>query len=402
MNNFYLALFLLACFSTWEVIQAQNNIEVKGRVKFLDNRKEFKITALQREGIKKKVLAESIVNPSELTYQLSFTIDKPGEVEINCGQWQSVNIWAEDEDLNIDFRGSDTAKVKIKKNPYVYINGGKKNEIMNFINWESYRNYQNMIAISQNVYHTPINDEAEKQKLARWLYDANSEDFSARMLYYIQHYANRSSVLAAIRRLNPDKYKKEINIALTTLAQTCPQLVADYRKKAARDKNMRERMSPGRPLPNFEAQLVEKHKKVSPADYKGKVLVLDFWASWCGPCRQEIPSLKKCHEAFEGQDVAFLSISIDTKQANWKKAMKEENMPWDQAIVPNGGKEIMELYQFSSIPFIIIIDKEGDIYAKNVRGEKIIQAIQEVLDGKKAPARKTVKTIGSTMMGTAM
>lgn len=82
--------------------------------------------------------------------------------------------------------------------------------------------------------------------------------------------------------------------------------------------------------------------------------------------------------------------------------MKEENMPWDQAIVPNGGKEIMELYQFSSIPFIIIIDKEGDIYAKNVRGEKIIQAIQEVLDGKKAPARKTVKTIGSTMMGTAM
>lgn len=176
-----------------------------------------------------------------------------------------------------------------------------------------------MIAISQNVYHTPINDEAEKQKLAMLLYDANSEDFSARMLYYIQHYANRSSVLAAIRRLNPDKYKKEINIALTTLAQTCPQLVADYRKKAARDKNMRERMSPGRPLPNFEAQLVEKHKKVSPADYKGKVLVLDFWASWCGPCRQEIPSLKKCHEAFEGQDVAFLSISIDTKQANWKK-----------------------------------------------------------------------------------
>ena len=233
MNNFYLALFLLACFSTWEVIQAQNNIEVKGRVKFLDNRKEFKITALQREGIKKKVLAESIVNPSELTYQLSFTIDKPGEVEINCGQWQSVNIWAEDEDLNIDFRGADTAKVKIKNPPYVYINGGKKNEIMNFINWESYRNYQNMIAISQNVYHTPINDEAEKQKLAMLLYDANSEDFSARMLYYIQHYANRSSVLAAIRRLNPDKYKKEINIALTTLAQTCPQLVADYRKKSS-------------------------------------------------------------------------------------------------------------------------------------------------------------------------
>ena len=91
-------------------------------------------------------------------------------------------------------------------------------------------------------------------------------------------------------------------------------------------------------------------------------------------------------------------MSIDAKEDQWKKAMAEENMPWDQAIVPNAGKEVMELYQFSGIPFILVIDKEGNIYKKNVRGEAIKTALQEVLDGKTASPAQPKSVIGGSMM----
>ena len=381
---------------------AQHTIEVKGNVKFLDpGQKEFKVQAIQRDGFNKKVLAETVVDPTTKAYKLNITVDKPGVVNLDCGMWQSVNIWAENENLDIDFRGYDTARVKVKNPPYVYIRGGKNNEVMNWINWAGYRNYQNTIAVSQINYRSKFTDDKEKQNNAMKLYDAANEDFKAYMLYLMEHYADRASIMAAVSMMNAEKYEKEIDKTLAVLSKTYPQLVADYRKKAAEDKERRERMLPGKPLPEFEAK-TPKGKTIKPSDYKGKVLVLDFWASWCGPCRQEIPHLKDYYEYFKGKDVAFLSVSIDADRAKWEKAMKEEAMPWDQATVPNAGKEVMELYQFSGIPFILVIDKEGNIYKKTLRGEAIKEAVQEVLDGKKAEAPKAKQSIGMSMMGAAM
>lgn len=109
--------------------------------------------------------------------------------------------------------------------------------------------------------------------------------------------------------------------------------------------------------------------------------------------------MKKFYEEFKGQGVEFLSVSIDAKEEAWRKALKEENMAWPQGWVKDGGKEVMDLYQFGGIPFILVIDKDGNIYKKNVRGEGIKTAIQDCLDGKKASAPKA---ISMGMMGAAM
>lgn len=375
---------------------AQHSVTIKGNVKFIE--KDFKVSVYQRSGTDKKILAEVPVNEDH-TYSITVPFDKPGTATVDCGQWQGVDVWLEDENMDIDFRGIDTAKIKIKNPPYVYIRAGKKNEVMNLVNFVGYRGYQAMIAISQNVWKTKIEDQKEKSTLTNAMYDANYDNSDAWMKYIVEHYADMTSVLVPLSQLDEDKDVDLINATLSHLESTsesAKQIVADYRKKKAEEKEMRERMREGNPAPEFTFQN-EKGKTINIKKLKGKIIVLDFWASWCGPCRKEIPNVKKVYAEYKDKGIQFLSVSIDAKKEAWTKALKEEQMPWMQGWTPDAGKSVMNTYQFGGIPFIILIDKEGNIYRKNLRGEDIKNAIDDCLAGKKV-APKVVMSMGAAMM----
>lgn len=378
---------------------AQQTVTIQGKVKFVQD--GFKMQVYQREGTSKKVLAEVPVNADQ-TYKITVPVEKPGQAIVDCGKWQSVTVWLEDEDMDIDFRGYDTAKIKIKNPPFVYIRAGKKNELMNLMNFYNYRNYQTTIAISQTVWKAKLEDEKKSGEITYGLYNYTGEDNNAWMRYLTEHYSHLTSVLVPLSRLNDEKDADVINATLANLEKssaTGKQLVADYRKAQAEQKEKRERMKEGNPAPEFTFQNL-KGKDTKLSKYKGKVLVLDFWASWCGPCRMEIPNMKKYYEEFKGKGVEFLSVSIDAKKDAWTKALGEEKMAWQQGWVTDAGKSVMDTYQFGGIPYIILIDKEGKIYKKNLRGEKIKEAIEDCLAGKKDVAPKAMMGFG--MMGAAM
>ena len=361
---------------------AQNQVTIQGKVKFTD--KDFKVSVYQRIGREKKVLAETLVNDDN-TYSVTVQFDKPGMAIVDCGRWQSVNIWLDDENMDIDFRGVDTAKVKIKNPPYVYIRAGKKNEVMNLVNFAEYRTYQSMIAVSQNVWKAQIEDKKSKQELSSSLYEANIDNRSAWMHYIVENYADVPSVLVPLTLLDEEKDTELINKTLChleKLSSITKQLVADYRQNRAEEKMLRERMKEGNPAPEFTF-LNEKGKTVSINKLKGKIIVLDFWASWGGHCRREIPNIKKYYAEYKTKGVQFLSVSIDAKKDDWTKALKEEQMLWMQGWTPDSGKSVLKTYQFNGIPFIILIDKEGKIYRKYLRGEQIKKAIDDCLIGKR-------------------
>ena len=120
-------------------------------------------------------------------------------------------------------------------------------------------------------------------------------------------------------------------------------------------------------------------KTVSLASFRGKPLLLVFWASWCAPCRAEIPHLKKIYEKYHAQGLELLSVSVDSQKAAWEKALAETGMPWTQASDLKGLKsEVAKLYGIQGVPALWLLDSDGKILAVNLRGEQLDAKLQEV------------------------
>lgn len=372
-------IFLLGCMlllSMCTSSEQKQTITIQGKVEFPDN--QFNIEVIKRDQFDKVVVDSCKVN-EDGTYSIQLLVEEPGMYTLDCQKWQAVNFWAEDEDLVIDFRGMDTAKVKIKNPPYVHIYGGPNNELMNLVNWDDYRYYQQMIAISQNLHKIDI-DPLKRQEAFTSLFGALNEDRMARSRFLAKHYADRNSVLTILPGLRSSDDQLLVEEVLGQLEAKNPNyapLVA-FKTEREEKKLQTERVALGQPAPEFAYPTPDKQKTIGPQDFKGNYLVIDFWASWCGPCRKEMPNMKKAYEQFSGKGVSFFNVSIDSKEGDWLKALDEEKMPWDQVLAPEAGKEVMKLYQFSGIPFIVLLDKEGNILAKNLRGEQLIEKLKEV------------------------
>ena len=132
----------------------------------------------------------------------------------------------------------------------------------------------------------------------------------------------------------------------------------------------------GHEAPNFEL-ITSTGGKIALSSLRGKYVLIDFWASWCGPCRREIPNIKKVYAEFKDKGLQVVGVSIDNSDKAWRKALEEENIDYLQLYDPEGITS--KLYNYNGIPFIILISPEGIILEKGLRGENIREKITEYL-----------------------
>ena len=120
-------------------------------------------------------------------------------------------------------------------------------------------------------------------------------------------------------------------------------------------------------------------KPVQLSSLRGKVVLLDFWASWCAPCRQENPNVVKMYQEFHPKGFEILGVSLDRTKEDWLKAIKDDNLGWihvsDLQYWQNAAAR---LYGVNSIPQSFLLDKDGKIIAKGLRGEKLAAKLKEL------------------------
>lgn len=141
-----------------------------------------------------------------------------------------------------------------------------------------------------------------------------------------------------------------------------------------------EQTEKGRLAPDFTLSTPEG-EMVTLSKVSGKLKILDFWASWCGPCRLNNPALKKAYEQYHDRGLEIISVSLDDKSERWKEAIAKDGLTWINVSSLKGWKcDVARLYSVNAVPAIFIIDEENRIVATNLRGEKLVEFLEEKLN----------------------
>jgi peroxiredoxin len=139
-------------------------------------------------------------------------------------------------------------------------------------------------------------------------------------------------------------------------------------------KNQRSEQAPDFTMPDTEG------KPVSLSSFKGKYVLVDFWASWCGPCRQENPNVVRAYNQFKDKNFTILGVSLDKTKDAWLQAIEKDGLAWNHVSdLKYWDNAAAALYGVQSIPYNVLIDPNGKIIAEDLRGNDLISTLSSVL-----------------------
>ena len=183
-----------------------------------------------------------------------------------------------------------------------------------------------------------------------------------------------SGILQGTQKANSEAYVYYAGLYLDKYKETHPEQALDLERQL----DLISRFVKGGVAPNF-TQNDPDDQPVSLTDFRGKVILIDFWASWCGPCRRENPNVVKLYNQYHDKGFDILGVSLDNDRQRWLDAIAKDGLTWHHVSDLKGWKnEVAGMYSVTSIPHTVLLDREGRILGRNLRGQALEDKLAEV------------------------
>jgi len=274
------------------------------------------------------------------------------------------------EDVQLNYNFSDPASLAIE--------GSKDTQEMLKIEklMETYRLDVNKL--NEAYYAAMSNNDTEAIKKIQSDAMTLESNQSQRVKEMIGSMGDSFAPLAAVGLLNPKNDFPFIDELVTKLNDNYPGTVAILQMKQQLDE-MRA-LSVGQPAPEIELPS-PAGEMVKLSDLRGKYVLIDFWAAWCKPCRQENPNVVKLYNQYKDKGFEVFGVSLDRTKEDWVKAIADDKLTWTQVSdLKYFNSAAAELYQIQAIPATYMIDPDGKIIAKDLRGPSLENKLAELFD----------------------
>jgi len=247
------------------------------------------------------------------------------------------------------------------------------------------------ISVDYNRLNSPvIKGSASSQLLYETFntldsYDVKLEQYKKKIeeekkKYLVDLIKNNPSSLVNIMFLEQINIEENLPIVKIAVEQMQKQYPDNkWVKEVSAKINNQSTLGPGTEAPEINLPNPDG-QNIALSSLRGKVVLIDFWASWCGPCRGESPNMVKLYNKFKPKGFEIYSVSLDKDKAPWVKAIKDDKLNWTHVSeLKFWESEVVSLYKFEGIPFTVLIDKNGKVIAKGLRGDALDAKLTEIL-----------------------
>lgn len=289
--------------------------------------------------------------------------------------------------------GTENIHIILKNNSdiKVYGDGSKLKEFCNFVGSNESKAMNDFSHISEkwNVKSdsaiTAIKADPSREPVVNDYMTQEFQKFNSELQGFIGANANSPVLILALANMNAEQDMKTYENVLNQLYSVFPEsptvqtFYSNFNliKKKIDDANF---LAPGKIAPDFSELKTDQKKSMKLSDLRGQIVLIDFWASWCGPCRRENPNVVQTYEKYKNDGFTIVSVSLDTDAQKWINAIEQDHLSWPNHISDLGGwnSKVAQIYKVSSVPFTVLIDREGRIIKTNLRGPALEEELKRI------------------------